>query len=322
MTKEAFKQLAEAYFSGKIAREDEQRLMDFVNQSEANEQCFRAWEKEWSQQDHFDILTERAWRQLALRLFGEPARQYASRPWWHYAAAAVAVLVLMVGTSVGTWLLSTGGPEQFYALTAPLGSKIQLRLPDGSQVWLNAGSTLRYSTKFNSKHRNVELEGEGYFEVAQCDGKEFTVRTPGYDVVVKGTRFNVSAYKDDKYITTTLMQGSVLIDRDEDHLLMKPGEMVRLDVNSGVLTKSQFDYDAHAWTLNMAEYDDITLSQFAKVLSRQYAVQVHISSEHLRDMRFSISLRNKETIDDVLHALQRFTDINVCRSGKDIYISE
>lgn len=103
---------------------------------------------------------------------------------------------------------------------------------------------------------------------------------------------------------------------------MKPGEMVRLDVNSGVLTKSQFDYDAHAWTLNMAEYDDITLSQFAKVLSRQYAVQVHISSESLRDMRFSISLRNKETIDDVLHALQRFTDINVCRSGKDIYISE
>ena len=123
-------------------------------------------------------------------------------------AAAAAVVLLMVMSGVLTYWLKPNQPVQQYALTAPMGSKTHVLLPDSSEVWLNAGSTLRYASDFNEANRNVSLEGEGYFQVKhKQDGQEFTVHTNGYDVVVKGTRFTVTAYADDPMVTTALLQG-------------------------------------------------------------------------------------------------------------------
>lgn len=321
MTKE-MKQLAIRYFEGQISREEENVLFDFVQQSEENRVLFHSWEAEWSDQHEVDAETEQAWQFLASRIIGEDVKPVKVVNLWRNIVAVAAVALLIVGTALTTWYITSNAPESYYAVTAPQGSRSRLVLPDGSRVWLNAGSTLRYSTQFSQKNRKVELNGEGYFEVAKHHGAEFVVKTCGYDVVVKGTHFDVSAYKDDEYITTTLMEGSVMINRGEDHLLMKPGEMVKLDVNTGELIKSTFSDNTNAWMQNMADYEEITLNDFAKILSRQYAVDIHIQSAVLRQAKFSISLRNKETIDEVLDALNRVMDMKVHRVGKDIYISQ
>lgn len=321
MTKE-MKQLAIRYFEGQISREEENVLFDFVQQSEENRVLFHSWEAEWSDQHEVDAETEQAWQFLASRIIGEDVKPVKVVNLWRNIVAVAAVALLIVGTALTTWYITSNAPESYYAVTAPQGSRSCLVLPDGSRVWLNAGSTLRYSTQFSQKNRKVELNGEGYFEVAKHHGAEFVVKTCGYDVVVKGTHFDVSAYKDDEYITTTLMEGSVMINRGEDHLLMKPGEMVKLDVNTGELIKSTFSDNTNAWMQNMADYEEITLNDFAKILSRQYAVDIHIQSAVLRQAKFSISLRNKETIDEVLDALNRVMDMKVHRVGKDIYISQ
>lgn len=316
------KQLAIRYFEGQISREEENVLFDFVQQSEENRVLFHSWEAEWSDQHEVDAETEQAWQFLASRIIGEDVKPVKVVNLWRNIVAVAAVALLIVGTALTTWYITSNAPESYYAITAPQGSRSRLVLPDGSRVWLNAGSTLRYSTQFSQKNRKVELNGEGYFEVAKHHGAEFVVKTCGYDVVVKGTHFDVSAYKDDEYITTTLMEGSVMINRGEDHLLMKPGEMVKLDVNTGELIKSTFSDNTNAWMQNMADYEEITLNDFAKILSRQYAVDIHIQSAVLRQAKFSISLRNKETIDEVLDALNRVMDMKVHRVGKDIYISQ
>lgn len=316
------KQLAIRYFEGQISREEENVLFDFVQQSEENRVLFHSWEAEWSDQHEVDAETEQAWQFLASRIIGEDVKPVKVVNLWRNIVAVAAVALLIVGTALTTWYITSNAPESYYAVTAPQGSRSRLVLPDGSRVWLNAGSTLRYSTQFSQKNRKVELNGEGYFEVAKHHGAEFVVKTCGYDVVVKGTHFDVSAYKDDEYITTTLMEGSVMINRGEDHLLMKPGEMVKLDVNTGELIKSTFSDNTNAWMQNMADYEEITLNDFAKILSRQYAVDIHIQSAVLRQAKFSISLRNKETIDEVLDALNRVMDMKVHRVGKDIYISQ
>ena len=321
MTKET-KQLAICYFEGKISREEENVLLDFVEQSEENRVLFHSWEAEWSDHHEVDTETEQAWQFLASRIVGEDVKPAKTINLWHRIAAVAAVVLLIAGTALTTWHFASNASENYYAVTAPQGSRSRLILPDGSMVWLNAGSTLRYSTQFSQKNRKVELNGEGYFEVAKHDGAEFIVKTCGYDVVVKGTHFDVSAYKDDQYITTTLMQGSVMINRGEDHLLMKPGEMVKLDTNTGELIKSKFSDHTNAWMQNMADYEEITLNDFAKILSREYAVDIHIQSAALRQTKFSISLRNKETIDEVLDALKRVMNMKEHRDGKDIYISE
>ncbi len=313
-----FKALANKYFEGRITPEEESALLSYVAKDAQAMATFRNWEEEWSHRPHFDMVTENAWNRFYNWMCGSET-QRRRRPLWRVAAAA-AVVVLMVGSAFVGRYVSTTKADSYCTLTAPMGSKTRLCLPDGSVVWLNAGSTLSYSTRFADGNRRVKLEGQGYFEVAKRNGAEFVVSTRGYDVVVKGTRFDVSAYTDDRFITTTLMQGAVVIDREDDMLSMKPGDMVTLDMTTGKFTKSHFNTDTHGWIDDKAEYSDITLERLAKLLSRRYAVNVNVTSEQLRHMRFSISLRNKETIDDVLDALQRITPMQVCRDGKEIVI--
>ncbi len=313
-----FKALANKYFEGRIAPEEENALLSYISQNAEAMAAFRNWEAEWSSRPHFDMVTDSAWNSFSNWM--RSRNNHSRRMLWRVAAAVV-LLVLMGGSALVGRYVATSAPESYCMLTAPMGSKTRLTLPDGSIVWLNAGSTLSYSTRFADGHRRVKLDGQGYFEVAKRNGAEFVVNTRGYDVVVKGTRFDVSAYADDQFITTTLLQGAVVIDRDEDMLSMKPGDMVSLDMRTGKFTKSRFNTDTHAWIEDKAEYSDITLERLAKLLSRRYAVNVNVTSEQLRHVRFSISLRNKETIDDVLDALQRITSMQVCRDGKEIVIS-
>ncbi len=315
-----YKILANKYFEGKINPEEEKLLFDYLSQCDANLSAFRKWESEWKSSIHTDIVTENAWRKFKT-LVHESESKTNRNSIRRAIAAAAAVVVLMSAALSGMYIMNRQ-PEEYFTMTVPAGSKTCLSLPDGSLVWLNAGSRLSYSTKFNDRNRLVKLDGQGYFEVAKHDGAEFVVNTRGYDVVVKGTHFDISAYSDDSYVTTSLMQGSVVIEKGNEYLDMKPGDMVSLDMRTGKFTKSRYSSDNHAWVQDMAEYSDISLEDLAKLLSRKYAVNIYIQSTKLKRMRFSISLRNKETIDDVIDALQRITKMHVTRDGKTIVIKD
>ena len=317
------KQLATRYFEGKITRDEENVLFEFIGQGDDQRALFHRWETEWEEQQTAHAETERAWLHFASNTIEAKAKSVVVLTLRHRIAIAAAVTALVMITAFSTWQLVDNLPGHEFALTAPMGSKTQLTLPDGSKIWLNAGSTLKYTSQFDNKNREVELEGEGYFEVAKKkNGAQFVVKTRGYDVVVKGTHFDVSAYKDDQFIKTSLLEGAVLIDAGEDRLMMQPGEMVTLNTATGALTKTNFNNDAHAWIRNMTDFDEITLEDFVKILSRQYAVKIHILSSELKTTKLSISLRNKETIDEVLDALQRITNMKITRNGKNIYMTE
>ncbi len=203
----------------------------------------------------------------------------------------------------------------------PLGDKSKVQLSDGTIVWQNSGSVLRYSNHFNTADRVVELEGEGYFKVTRQNGKRFMVKTQAYGVVVKGTKFNVSAYPDDSYITTTLQEGVVELNYKEEQIRMSPGESISLDLQTGQLKGKKVNaWQAMAWAEDRIEYDDITLGEMVKKLSRRYDVRIQLESEKLSDMKFRVSLRNKETIVDVMDALKEIIPIKVEYKEKDIYI--
>ena len=198
-----------------------------------------------------------------------------------------------------------------------------MTLADGTVVWLNAGSVLKYSDKFNERNRKVILSGEAYFEVTKKEKAKFTVQTCGYDVVVKGTKFDVSAYPEDSVVTTALMEGIVEIHRGEQRIEMTPGEFVKLDMATGKITRTRNDVKQwKAWSENRIEFEDITLKELVAKLSRQYDVNISLESEQVGAKRFRISLRNRETIGEVMAALQEIIPITVERRGKDIYIRE
>ena len=140
-------------------------------------------------------------------------------------------------------------------------------------------------------------------------------------MVVKGTKFNVTAYPEDSNITTTLMEGAVELLKEKQHIAMKPGESVTLNVVSGKFTLTKVNPDvSKAWSENRIEYDNISLRELAAKLSRQYDVKIHLLTEEVGDKRFSISLRNQETLGEVMSALKEIIPIQVERKNMDIYI--
>ncbi len=313
--------LAIRYFNGVINRNEELILADFVHANEHNRNLLHAWEKEWAAGHIADMSSDEAWERLQSAIVMQDDKFAPNQNILRRIVAAAAIVLLVACTAAATYFITENNrAEQFYTCTAPYGSKTKVILPDHSIVWLNAGSTIRYSTLFNNDNRNVQLDGEGYFEVAKHDGKTFTVKTSNYDVVVKGTKFDVSSYKEDNLATVALMQGSVLVDRNDNHIMMKPGELVTLNKSTGILTKNRYTGDSRAWIDNMTDFDEITLFELAKVLSRQYGVYIHVQDQELGRSKFSVSLRNKETVYDVLDALQVISKMKIRRDGKNIYI--
>lgn len=323
---EIMQELAFAYFSGMISKVDEKKLFEFIQKEEQNYQQFKDWERAWMLSEKEDLRTAREWESLQCRIRTHeavnPMISKSGSDLWRWAVAIAAMFVLIAG---GTWVvLNTTtfmNKAQYIVFEAPYGEKSKMTFPDGTVVWLNAGSSLKYSNKYNTDDRVVELEGEGYFEVAKKKKIPFVVHTRGYDVVVKGTKFNVTAYPEDSNITTTLMEGAVELLKEKQHIAMKPGESVTLNVVSGKFTLTKVNPDvSKAWSENRIEYDNISLRELAAKLSRQYDVKIHLLTEEVGDKRFSISLRNQETIGEVMSALKEIIPIQVERKNMDIYI--
>lgn len=321
--------LALRYFEGRISKADETLLFDFINQTGENHQLFRQWEKEWKTNHEADEETLRELQLLQRRMHTQeaivPVLPKPRFTLWRKVAAVAAIVILTAGATLGIRnVVSLSSTEDFYVFEAPYGEKSKMTLADGTVVWLNAGSTLKYSDKFNAHSRKVILSGEAYFEVTrQGDKADFIVQTCGYDVVVKGTKFDVSAYPEDAFVTTALMEGVVEISRGKERIRMSPGEYVKLDMATGKLTRSKNNVNQwKAWSENRIEFEDITLKELVAKLSRQYDVNIRLESEQVGAKRFRISLRNRETIGEVMTALQEIIPITVERKGKDIYIRE
>ena len=236
----------------------------------------------------------------------------------------MAIVILTAGATLGIgYTVKCLQPETYFTLEVPFGEKSKITLSDGTNVWLNSGSKLIYSNRFDKENRVVKLEGEGYFEVTRHEGIPFKVETPAYAVLVKGTKFNVSAYSGDPYVTTTLLEGKVELLHEKNIYKIVPGESMRLNVAAGRLQKTKVDAThSTAWLKNQVEFERITLKELAMKLSRQYNVQIRIASEALGSKAFRISLRNRETIGEVMKALQEIMPVTIEYKEDNIYIKE
>lgn len=320
--------LAIRYFEGQISRVDEERVFRFIHESAENYSQFKTWEHEWLLSSETDDKTECEWERLQVKMRTHetiiPMLPSSKFTFWKKIAAIAAIVILTAGTTLGIWnVVLYLQPETYLILEAPYGEKSKMTLPDGTVIWLNSGSKLQYSNKFDISNRRVKLEGEGYFEVTKHHGKQFTVETMAYDVIVKGTKFDVDAYPDDEFVTTTLIEGSVELLRGEQSLKMNPGEAVRLSLFSGRFIRNKVNaLQSKAWLKNKLEFDRITLKELILKLSRQYNVKIKLESEELGNKAFRISLRNQETIGEVMTALQKIIPITVEHKEKYIYIRE
>jgi len=204
----------------------------------------------------------------------------------------------------------------------PLGSQAEIRLADGSVVWLNAGSSLRYSSDFGNGQRGVYLSGEGYFVVEQ--GKAyFTVMTSQKKITVTGTEFNVRAYPDEDVVHTTLIRGGVLIEINgaEQPMLLQPGHKFSLSV----LKDAVITYIGHeiaeakaSWREREWRIESMTLQDLAFRLNKRFDVSVYVD-ERVKDVHFSGTFID-ETLEEILYVIRVATGVDYRVEGRSIFI--
>jgi len=264
---------------------------------------------------------------LLLIIFKQPAPKLTTQP---SIAASIApgtnkaILTLSNGSTVildsagnqiisqgATTVLQKNGQLQYASkanndatvyntLTVPRGGQFNIILPDGSHVWLNAASSLRYPTSFNGNERRVDITGQGYFEVSPNAQQPFIVQVNDMEVKVLGTSFDIMAYSDEKSVNTTLIQGAVKVN---DKRLF-PGQQALMDPATGNITIREADVEqVIAWKTGFFEFDNARLSDILRQLSRWYDIDINYNqtaNERLLGGRISRSL----PLSDILHMLE------------------
>lgn len=216
-----------------------------------------------------------------------------------------------------------GETIQYNTLTTPLGGQYRITLPDGTSVWLNAGSSLRYPTAFIGKDRKVELKGEGYFEVAKnADMPFFVTLANGVEVRVLGTHFNVNAYSDEKNITTTLVEGAVLVKNNEIANVLQPGQQSvagQYD-NSLKLLKNVDIAAVTAWKEGVFRFNDADIETVMKQLSRWYDIEIVYEGSPIKEY-FNGTIPRNVPVSKVLELLELTGLVHFKIEGKRIIVT-
>ena len=215
--------------------------------------------------------------------------------------------------------LRTGSePISYATLTTPRGGQYQITLPDGSRVWLNAASSLRYPGKFHGHERKVTLEGEAYFEVTRDEDRPFIVESKGQHIEVLGTEFNINAYKDELRTLTTLVQGSVRLHTTGEgtEVILKPGEQAA--VTGGTVRVAKVEPGEYtAWRKGQISLNQADLSAIIRQIERWYDVQFDIEYMPLSEPLFGVLKRDVQ-LSEILEALELHYQVKFKRNGRRI----
>ena len=210
---------------------------------------------------------------------------------------------------------------KYNILSTPMGGEYQLVLPDGSKVWLNSGSTLRFPTAFIGSERIVELKGEAYFDIAKNPKMPFLVRTNNaMDIKVLGTQFNIMAYDDEKNINTTLIEGSVEVLKGSGKTMLKPGQEAILNRGSGNIKVASADLEqAIAWKNGYFIFYNENIESIMRKVSRWYNVDV-VYQGNLSNKDFVGTISRNKNISELLKMLELTGAVHFSIDGRRITV--
>lgn len=202
----------------------------------------------------------------------------------------------------------------------PRGGEYLLELADGTKVWLNSQSILRFSYPFDSL-RTVYLEGEAYFEVAQDGKRPFEVVTEENTLRVLGTKFNVRAYPEQPY-QVTLAEGKIKINTSSSGLItLLPDEQLSLGPNHDKYEINSVNAELfYAWTKGIFEFNDTSLEEIGCQLERWYNVKVDYASDDLKTIRFTGSILRNESLGYALELIQKISDVRFSKRGNHVLV--
>lgn len=271
----------------------------------------------------FDELFEKFWQKRRLEITREHKKNHLVIKLLQWAA------ILVFGLFIGHYLHSVKKHSSpvYYTSIAPKGSISEMLLPDGSHIFLNSGSQIRYSVDGTEGMREVFLTGEAWFQVAKMKAKPFVVHTSFYDVRVTGTSFNVKAYKDDEAVITTLEEGSVQVKSSEnlklaEEKVLKPGQQLIYNKETRSIQVNEVNTRLYtSWKENKLVFINMSLKDLKTLLERKYGVDIQIVDKDILDYHYDGVLKS-ETILEVLEIFRHTLPIEYKIVGQNIIIQK
>ncbi len=205
----------------------------------------------------------------------------------------------------------------FNTIETPRGGQYQINLPDGSRIWLNAASSLRYPVVFSGSERKVELEGEAYFEIAENKASPFRVVSNNQIVEVLGTHFNINSYPEEGTVRTTLLEGSVKVRSGNNSAMLKPGQQSQVG-NSIHVTQAD-TYETIAWKNGKTQFSNADIKIIMRMLSRWYDVEVEYQGEMI-GTGFGGSVSRSKNISEILKLLELTGDVHFKIEGRRVIV--
>ncbi|WP_299665031.1 FecR family protein [uncultured Polaribacter sp.] len=214
----------------------------------------------------------------------------------------------------------------YNTLTTPRGGQFQITLADGTKVWLNSESQIKYPVAFtDGKPRQVELiYGEAYFDVSSStvnNGAEFKVIHSKQEIEVLGTEFNVKAYKDDYKIITTLVEGKISIKNKSKEILLKPNQKLLLNLKDNTLMVELVDtYNEVSWKSGFFSFKDMSLLEIMNVLSRWYDVNFIFKKEQDKNILFGGIFKKNQNLNDIIDIIESTNTVKFEINNKNIIV--
>ena len=264
--------------------------------------------------------SEEAWKKVHSRI--NRKRFLKKIVYWQYAAAFVAIFLIIElfwGKNLREYFSE---PEQFISEISAIGEIRNLTLPDGSNVWLNSGSILKYSNRFDKTDRLILVEGEALFKVVKEHNNPFTVTVGNSKIIVHGTIFNVNSYSSaDKY-EVVLVEGSVEYANSQKNIFIEPGERITEIKSSKNLVVDQVDPEKYiSWISGKAYFDNKPLLDLVALLEKWYGVDFEFANVDAKSYTFTGMIDKKNSLDYVLQIIEMTNKVKFIKKGGKMLIT-
>ncbi|RAV30500.1 FecR family protein [Sinomicrobium soli] len=286
------KKLLERYHQGKCNEAEAHAVKRWLESSDAG--CT------YPAHGDMDALQRRSWIMMKSRISYEQVLVEKRRKRRNFLVAGMTAIM-----AITLFLWFPQSNPEWKIVQSPDGERKQLTLEDGTEVWLNSGSTLKYPEHFGEDKRNVFLEGEAYFRVAHNRKKPFNISSERSTVEVLGTEFNLKAYKEEAFESVVVSRGKVRFSdkRNGKSVVLEQNERGILDRNAIAPEKETVRGDRYGrWKDNILVFDDTTLGELSAILKRWYGIRVDIEGDGLMGLRYTGEFEQPR-LQEVVHSL-------------------
>lgn len=302
------------YFSEEMSPKEKEEfisgLLDDPAQLDEFSQLKNIWTLTRIQAGNADKkMVKKEWRTFAKRTLHNGKRQI-----WRRVAWAATVLLLIGITGVISFFQGQHSievpPVAYTTLSVPAGQYAQATLPDGSEIWLNSRSSITYPDRFDSKMREVHLVGEGFFKVASDIEHPFIVKTKNIDIVATGTQFNVSAYDNDQWVSTSLVEGKVNLFSEQNNVnhQLHEGQLAVYNKEQNKIVLKVSDAESEiSWIKGEFRFKEMDFENITKRLERNFNVHFVFKDHSIKKRQFTGTFYNHQSVENILKALKTST---------------